>query len=68
MEHSPATKDRLTLEEYLQAHRIRKQIEERHRSRSKGKNKASQKEQEKGVNGFYHKLDHFLNDTKISIQ
>lgn len=41
MEHSPATKDRLTLEEYLQAHRIRKQIEERHRSRSKGKNKAS---------------------------
>ena len=35
MSQSPNTK--ITLEEYLQAHKIQKKLEERNRSRSKGK-------------------------------
>ena len=44
MSLSPNTK--VTLEEYLQAHKIEKKLEYRNKSRSKGKERDFEKEQE----------------------
>ena len=63
MSLSPNSK--VTLEEYLQAHKIQKKLEYRNRSRSKGKERDFEKEQEESMMNFFTHLDNWSFEVKM---
>ena len=63
MSLSPNAK--ITLEEYLQAHKIQKKLEERNRSRSKGKERKFENEQEESMQNTFALMDSWSYELKI---